>query len=352
MAKIIKNQKSPAADISLGDVGVTIPASGQYTLNNAEILLWSDAIILSPASQLVTLINSGDIVVNNGTSDFNAADGIGFLKYPDRATIQLGTTDTVRVAEIFNFEGDVNVVKSAAGKATITIGETGTATGKLYVVTGFSTGVTIDKWLNVEHPNATSDETPFTMPGDGKTIALTYSNANNLSTLDVEFYVNNVLQFTWSIRDKRNAFKILNTGLFNVSQGDRVSIFIKDFTSGTNQQDFVDADVTVSTDTVNVLAHGYLLGQVVELETTGTLPSGLLIGTEYYIINVDTNNIKFAATLEDAIAGTPVDITAATGGGTHTIESGPSVKSKDPTVNISLIITNLPDGDGGQELGD
>lgn len=83
---------------------------------------------------------------------------------------------------------------------------------------------------------------------------------------------------------------------------------------------FVDGDVTVGTDSVNINAHAFKTGDHVQLTSTGTLPAGLALATDYYIINTDANNIKFAASLTDAIAGTPVTITAAAGGGTHTID--------------------------------
>lgn len=83
---------------------------------------------------------------------------------------------------------------------------------------------------------------------------------------------------------------------------------------------FTDGNVTTGTDNVNVAAHGYLTGDAVRLTTTGVLPAGLALATTYYIIKTDADNIEFAASLTDAYAGTPsVDITAAAGGGTHTI---------------------------------
>lgn len=85
---------------------------------------------------------------------------------------------------------------------------------------------------------------------------------------------------------------------------------------------FVDANVTVATDIVNVAAHGYPSGTGVELTTSGTLPAGLTLTTLYYLFAVDANNITFHTNLADALAGTnPVNITAAAGGGTHTINN-------------------------------
>ncbi len=85
---------------------------------------------------------------------------------------------------------------------------------------------------------------------------------------------------------------------------------------------FVDGDVSVADDEITETAHGFETGEgPVFLTTTGTLPTGLSTGTKYWIIRVDANTLKFATSRANALAGTDVDITAAAGGGTHTIET-------------------------------
>ena len=82
---------------------------------------------------------------------------------------------------------------------------------------------------------------------------------------------------------------------------------------------FVDGDVTVGSDSIAESAHGLELGDVVVLTTSGVLPAGLSLATNYWAIRVDANNFKLASSLANAEAGTAVDITAAAGGGTHTV---------------------------------
>lgn len=64
----------------------------------------------------------------------------------------------------------------------------------------------------------------------------------------------------------------------------------------------------------------YVTGTIVQVTTDGTLPAGLSAATNYYIIQRqrtdDTYKVKLAATLDDAKAGTAVNITDA-GTGTH-----------------------------------
>lgn len=86
----------------------------------------------------------------------------------------------------------------------------------------------------------------------------------------------------------------------------------------TSSTAYVDANVAPATDTITINAHGYSTGLLGRLTTTGTLPAGLALSTDYFVIVVDGNSIKLATTYANAVAGTAVDITAAAGTGTHT----------------------------------
>lgn len=82
---------------------------------------------------------------------------------------------------------------------------------------------------------------------------------------------------------------------------------------------FADGDVNTTTDRITITAHSFVTtGLKVAATTTGTLPAGLS-ATNYYVIVVDSNTIKLASSLANALAGTAVNITAAAGGGTHTL---------------------------------
>jgi len=93
---------------------------------------------------------------------------------------------------------------------------------------------------------------------------------------------------------------------------------------------FVDGDVTVGTDNINTTAHGYADLQKVQLTSSGTLPAGLALATDYWVIKVDADNYKLASSLANAIADTAVDITAAAGGGTHTTTTVQTTVTVDP----------------------
>ena len=83
--------------------------------------------------------------------------------------------------------------------------------------------------------------------------------------------------------------------------------------------DFIDGDVSTGADTITETAHGIPDLTQVRLTTTGVLPGGLTINTDYYVIVVDADTISLATTEANALANTAIDITSAAGGGTHTL---------------------------------
>ena len=92
-----------------------------------------------------------------------------------------------------------------------------------------------------------------------------------------------------------------------------------------------DSEVNIATDTITSDAHGFATGRKGQFTSTGTLPTGLALATDYYLIRVDENNFKVASSLVNAQAGTAINITGTgTGGATHTFTptaiSGASLK--------------------------
>ena len=62
----------------------------------------------------------------------------------------------------------------------------------------------------------------------------------------------------------------------------------------------------------------YSTGDVIRLTTTGTLPAGLSLLTDYWTIYISDTTIKLAASKSDAESNTAIDITS-TGTGVHTL---------------------------------
>jgi len=109
---------------------------------------------------------------------------------------------------------------------------------------------------------------------------------------------------------------------------------------------FVDGDVTI--DTANTIAetgHGLRTGHKVRLTTTGVLPAGLSLATDYYVIRVDADTFKLASSLANAAAGTAVVISAAAGGGIHTTAPQSGISTTSSTFVINSVAHGLVAGD-------
>jgi len=108
MNLIIKN--TTVSDIEVDSVGVAIPASGQLTIDRSNLNLWAAQ---DTITEITTAINAGDIVINDGTSDLAAPEGLKFLegftaeRADDSFTINDYTTDAsdVRLRTKGTFNG-------------------------------------------------------------------------------------------------------------------------------------------------------------------------------------------------------------------------------------------------------
>lgn len=76
-------------------------------------------------------------------------------------------------------------------------------------------------------------------------------------------------------------------------------------------------DIITMTSTTNRPSN-ILPGTRVQLTTTTTLPAGLALATDYYVIKVTDSTFQLATSYANAIAGTAINITDA-GTGTHTM---------------------------------
>lgn len=90
---------------------------------------------------------------------------------------------------------------------------------------------------------------------------------------------------------------------------------------------------TAATDVLSISQCDFADEQKVRLTTTGTLPAGLAVATDYYVILISDTSIKLSATR----GGSPVDITDA-GSGVHTIavELASYTRRSDYTGKIGL----------------
>lgn len=68
-------------------------------------------------------------------------------------------------------------------------------------------------------------------------------------------------------------------------------------------------DIANASDAFTETAHGYTTGVKGQFTTSGALPTGLSLATDYFAVVIDANTLKFATSLANALAGTVVDIT-------------------------------------------
>lgn len=86
---------------------------------------------------------------------------------------------------------------------------------------------------------------------------------------------------------------------------------------------FVDGDVTTGSDLITKASHGLTTGDKVYLTNSGgALPGGLSASTTYFAIATTSGTFKLASSLVNAVGNSPIDITSAAGGGTHTLQFG------------------------------
>ena len=85
---------------------------------------------------------------------------------------------------------------------------------------------------------------------------------------------------------------------------------------------------------VTAAAHGLSNGDPVILSTTGALPTGLALGTTYYVISAATNTFQLAATY----GGTAIN-TSGSQSGTHTVTYGGSAAQNIRDTALSLVRT-------------
>jgi hypothetical protein len=89
-----------------------------------------------------------------------------------------------------------------------------------------------------------------------------------------------------------------------------------------NQIEIASDDVDTvdfANDELDITTHGLSTGDgPIQFTTTGTLPTGMALNTDYYVINVSAGTIQIADSLEKALEGTAVSFSDA-GSGTHSL---------------------------------
>lgn len=75
---------------------------------------------------------------------------------------------------------------------------------------------------------------------------------------------------------------------------------------------------SLSANKVTITAHGWKTGIVGQVTTAGTLPTGLVVATNYWVIVIDANTVSFASSQANALAGTAITLSGGSGNSTFT----------------------------------
>ena len=97
MSKILVNNQT--SDVEVGDTGITVTSNSTYTIPPADYALWA------ASNDIVTLVGSGQLLVNDGNRDLEIAEGVSL---------------------IFGNYGNVNVDSSLTDADRIKVNVTGT----------------------------------------------------------------------------------------------------------------------------------------------------------------------------------------------------------------------------------
>jgi len=94
---------------------------------------------------------------------------------------------------------------------------------------------------------------------------------------------------------------------------------------------FTDTDVSTAFDRITITDSFFQTGTAI-LFTSSSPPAPLVTGTIYYIVRIDNNRFRLAATYADAIANTYIDLTTTGGAVTNTIAYNYTLKENGHTL--------------------
>jgi hypothetical protein len=141
-----------------------------------------------------------------------------------------------------------------------------------------------------------------------------------------------------SIADSHNVGAFVRAG-----KGGAIVTYHADEQANSATSAFTDTDVTAGSDSITLTAHGFNNGDKVRFTTDGTLPDPLAVLTDYWVIYVDANTIKVAASQEDAELGIAIDLTDG-GSGNHSMNGQSySIRALDVHVTnpVEIFATDL-----------
>lgn len=157
-----------------------------------------------------------------------------------------------------------------------------------------------------------SAESSLPSPPTGDTIGWLDATWNPDAT-DGTFDTNSPWDATRSVKEL--LLEITGAGAATLTAAELYAVVLESVTLADDDVDTVD----FASNELDITSHAYLTGDgPVQLTTSNTLPAGLELETDYYVIYVGSGTISLATSRENAFAGTAVAFTDG-GTGTHTV---------------------------------
>lgn len=203
MSKILKN--TTGTDIELDIVGLFIPASGQITVSTETYL---DLASEDSVTELTSLINAGDIIVNDSINDLSASDGIEYIKFPNFA-------ETVRVESSSFTSKDVkSALEELAGQPAEEY-----CIFPIWAEENAGLGNNQREW---SFGNGATGDIGIVLPFDAQIIAVSYNADNAGTNTEVAVVINTSSQVaTTGPQSGEDGFNTLVTPV-SISAGDRL----------------------------------------------------------------------------------------------------------------------------------
>jgi len=267
MIKILKNESGALKTL----LGVDREDGEQYTI---PVHKWLEAYqAMDDQLDLYSDIVSGDVVVNDGSTDLNPSEGEAHLQklqahaipedhtHTEDEVTDLDHFDADAIhdnidSEIFNIEektnpdnNDLLIIEDSGSdyeKKKVKISNLSSndpLLGSLIQAVFLDNGSTGNEWYKCYGENQPSNQSPYIVPFDCRLVGITYSNKNAGVDSDIEVWASalgdgttKTKVFDWTVNNKRIGYKTnFTTPYIEFDAGDKVSVYNDD--NGTNGND-------------------------------------------------------------------------------------------------------------------
>ncbi len=305
------NRVATSGETGLFAVGETFaPTSGTATYNTSLIRptinqtggangitrgLWIDPI-------LTAAVDFRSIEVTNGRVMFNQPSLVSTPAQQFTGAWFTGGTSTTTKP---------HVLIEPAGVTSTAWNTAGTGLG-VNAASGF-TGNLLDLQLN--GASRVSVASTGTIITSGQVNAASLVTSNTSIGANTAFYISGKSKLRSNVDGTFEMFNNGETNFDRLSFGGTTSLFPALQTASSNAQTGLAATFVNGSSTITTATNAYAVNQVVQFTTTGTLPTGFAINTNYFIVGTPTSTtIEVSAT-----SGGSAITAGSAGSGTHTV---------------------------------